>query len=86
MPRLTKEVRQKILDQNEGFQKRTYQEGRNFEEERIYTVSGGKLHIREIGNTSWSDSRYDNDRIADEDETHRFWYKYSHEMNLDGIE
>ena len=86
MPRLTKEVRQKILDQNEGFQKRTYQEGRNFGDERIYTVSGGKLHIREIGNTSWSDSRYDNDRTADEDETHRFLYKYSHEMNLDGIE
>lgn len=86
MPRLTKEVRQRILDQNDGFSTRTYYRGRNSEEERIYTVSGGKLYIREIGSTSWADSNYDNERIADDEEVHRFLYEHSWKMNLDGIE
>lgn len=84
--RLTKSVRQKILEQNEGFSKRTYYEGRNSREERIYTISGGKLHIRAIGKTSWADSRYDDNWIASDEETHRFLYEHKWEMNLDGIE
>ncbi len=44
MARLTKKVRQQLLDQNEGFIRRTYYEGRNSREERIYTISGGHLH------------------------------------------
>ena len=38
MARLTKKVRQQLLDQNEGFTRRTYYEGRNSREERIYTI------------------------------------------------
>ena len=52
MARLTKAVRQKLLESNEGFSIRTYYEGRNSREERIYTISGGQLHIRAIGKTS----------------------------------
>jgi hypothetical protein len=86
MVRLTTSVRQRILEQNEGFSKRTYFEDRNSEEERIYTISGGALHIRAIGKTSWADSRYDKEWIASDEETHKFLYNHQSKMNLDGIE
>lgn len=86
MARLTKSVRQQLLNQNDGFSRRTYYEGRNSREERIYTVSGGQLHIRAIGKTSWADSRYDDEWIASEEETHRFLYEYQDYMNTDGID
>lgn len=86
MVRLTKAVRQRILEQNGGFSKRTYYEDRNSTEERIYTISGGALHIRAVGKTSWADSRYDKEWIASDEETHRFLYEHQREMNLDGIE
>lgn len=59
MPRLTKKVRQQLLNQNSGFERRTYYESRNSEEERIYRIEDGHLKIRAIGNTSWANSRYD---------------------------
>ena len=86
MARLTKNVCQKILDQNSGFSFKTYYRGRNAERTRFYTISGGQLHIREVGDTSWADSDYDREWIADEDEVHRFLYEHSWRMNLDGIE
>ena len=86
MVRLTMSVRQRILGQNEGFSTRTYFEGRNFRSERIYTISGGVLHIRAIGKTSWADSHFDREWIASDEETHRFLYEHQWEMNLDGIE
>ncbi len=86
MVRLTKENRKKLLEQNEGFTQRTYNEQRNFEETRIYKIVGGLLHIREIGKTSWADSRYDKERVADDEETHRFLYKFLHKLNKDGLE
>jgi hypothetical protein len=86
MVRLTSSNRQKILEQNEGFTRKSYFEERNSREERIYTISAGVLHIRAIGKTSWADSRYDKEWIASDDEAHRFLYKYKSEMNLDGIE
>ncbi|MCG2783721.1 MAG: hypothetical protein L6461_01300 [Anaerolineae bacterium] len=86
MTRLTISVRQSILAQNEGFTRRTFYEGKNSREERIYTISGGVLHIRAIGKTSWADSRYDDEWIAGDKETHEFLYKHKQEMNLDGIE
>lgn len=70
MARLTKAVRQKLLESNEGFTTRTYYEGRNSREERIYTISGGQLHIRAIGKTSWADSRYENEWEASDEEVH----------------
>lgn len=86
MMRLTKDIRQRILEQNEGFTKRTNYEGRNSSEQRIYTISGGELHIRAIGKTSWADSRYDDEWVASDDETHRFLYDHKWELNLDEIE
>lgn len=85
MARLTASVMQKILEENEGFTTRTYYEEKNFREERIYTISDGALHIRAAGKTSWADSRFNNESIATDEETHRFLYKHQLEMNLDGI-
>ena len=86
MPRLTQKVRQQILNQNEGFTTRTYFENKNSREERIYTVRGGRVYVREIGDTSWSDSAYDEERLLDDEATHRFLYEHSWKMNLDGID
>lgn len=84
--RLTSTIRQRILNQNEGFTTRTSYDAKNSEYERIYTILSGQLHIREIGKTSWADSRYNKEWIADNDETHRFIYNNLGLFNLDGIE
>ncbi len=87
MPRLTKKVRQQLLNQNDGFERRTYYDSRNSEEERIYCIQDGRLQIRAIGNTSWSDSRYDRTWVADDEEVHRFLYKYLDDLDYDeGLE
>ena len=85
MARLTKAVRQQLLEQNEGFSTRTYYEGRNSQEERIYTISGGQLHVRAIGKTSWADSRYENEWVASEEEAHRFLYTHQAELDTDDV-
>ncbi len=81
MARLTKDVRQRLLESNEGFSTRTYYEGRNSREERIYTISDGQLHIRAIGKTSWADSRYADAWIASDHALHRFLYAHQHEID-----
>ena len=86
MPRLTRDVRQRILDQNEGFTIRTFYDVKNLREERTYTISGGELHIRAVGKNSWADSHYHNEWHATDEETHRFLYEHQYEMDLDGIE
>lgn len=86
MARLTKAVRQMLLEQNEGFTARTYFKSRNSRSERIYTILGGKLHIRAVGKGAWADSRYDEEWIASDEETHRFLYDHLHELNTDGID
>ena len=84
--RLTKAVRRQLLHQNEGFSARTSYNSRNSEYERIYTIEGGRLHIREIGKTSWSDSRYDKEWYADDEEVHRFLYNNLRRLNTSGLE
>ena len=86
MARLTKIVRQLLLDNNDGFSAHTYYEGKNSREERIYTIKDGQLKIRASGKTSWADSRYDEEWVADDEETHRFLYKHQSELNSEGIE
>lgn len=84
--RLTKAIRKRLLDQNDGFTTRTFFKDKNSREERVYKVSGGKLHVRASGKTSWADSHYSNEWVADDEETHRFLYRHKDEMNTDGIE
>jgi len=50
--RLTKKLRQQLLDQNEGFETSTHYSSKNFTEDRHYQIAGGELHIRSTGKTS----------------------------------
>lgn len=84
--RLTKSVCQQLLDQNDGFEIETHYSGRNFSEYRKYSISGGKLYIRKTGKTSWADSRFKENAVADDDQTKRFLRKYLNTLNTDGIE
>ena len=76
MERLTKDVRQRILEEHEGFVKRVSFDAKNLSYIREYTIANGQLHIREYGKTSWADSRYDRTWIADGEEVRRFIKKY----------
>ena len=86
MTRLTKKIRQKLLEQNEGFEESTYYQSKNFREERRYKIEDGKLRIRSIGKTSWADSRFDDSYDADESQTHYFLKKFFDALNTDGID
>lgn len=79
--RLTKKNRQQMLEENDGFSIQTQNRQKNFSQNRTYTITGGKLHIRETGKTSWSDSRYEKEWDADDKETHRFLYNYQGAIN-----
>lgn len=76
--RLTKEVIQKLLDLNEGFSRTKSYSGRNFKCDYHYLIKGGKLLVREIGKTSWADSRFDDAVVADIDRTRRFLRDHLH--------
>ena len=76
--RLTKDVRQKLLEQNEG--------SNNSYNTNTYTISNGQLTVRSKGDTSWSDSKYDETRICDDAQTHRFLRKNLSDLNTDGID
>lgn len=51
-----------------------------------YTISNGQLTVRSKGDTSWSDSKYDETRICDDAQTHRFLRKNLSDLNTDGID
>ncbi|MBD7999548.1 hypothetical protein [Oerskovia gallyi] len=70
--RLTAQVIQQLLDQNSGYTDSTLYSGRNSSEERYYEIRGGELHVRSVGKTSWADSRYENEFVADTEQTRRF--------------
>ena len=74
--RLTKDIVTKILLENEGMTRTTYYKSRNFRETRNYLVKGGKLLINAVGKTSWADSRFDEDSVADFDQARRFIRKF----------
>lgn len=82
---LTRNVRQRLLEQNEGYTARTYYRGKNFREQRDYEIRGGELHIRSRGKTSWADSRFDDSLTANEDQTRRFLRNNLHALNTDGL-
>ena len=85
MVRFTKKNRQSVLDNNEGFTRNTYYEGKNFRESTQYKISDGKLIVRTTGKTSWSDSRFDKTYSYDSnsEETKRFLRKYRDELDVD---
>lgn len=85
--RLTREVRQKLLDQNEGFTTSTSYSAKNSSVDRHYEIRGGRLYVRAKGKTSWAASRYeDPEVVADEDQTHRFLRDNLWSLNTDGLD
>ncbi len=84
--RLTKEVIQQLLDQNEGFVTETTNRQKNITEHRTYRISSGQLYIRSYGKTSWADSRFDSEYPADEGQTRRFLRNYLGSLNTVGLE
>lgn len=82
--RFTKNNRQQVLDENEGFTRSTFYDARNFTESRTYTIKDGKLNVSSSGKTSWSDSRFSEEHVytADDEETKRFLRKYKDELKL----
>ena len=82
--RFTKNNRQQILNNNEGYTSDTYSSQKNFSEHRTYTISDGQLKIRAQGKTSWADSRYDETYTygADDEETKRFLRNNKDWLNL----
>lgn len=83
--RLTRDVRQQLLDQNEGFKRMTSNLQRNSSEDRTYEIRSGELHIRAQGKTSWADSRYDQEYVADDEQTRRFLRDYMNALNTEGL-
>lgn len=84
--RLTKTVRQQILNQNDGFTTKTYFDSQNLKQTRVYTIANGALYIKSTGKTSWSDSDFDKTAVASDEEVHRFLYKNLNQLNTHGIE
>lgn len=84
--RLTKQVIEQLLRQNEGFQDETFYSGNNFRESRVYRIVDGAVRIRARGKTSWADSRFDNESVADLDQTRRFLRRVLSRLNTDGLD
>lgn len=84
--RLTKDVRKQVIAKNEGYTTRTYYQGKNSREERIYKIKDNKVHVRSIGKTSWADSRYDTEGILDEQQEHRFLRNNLGALDTSGIQ
>lgn len=83
--RFTKDVIQKLLDINEGFEKTKSFSDRNFRETNHYLIKGGKLLVRSVGKTSWADSSYEKNTIADIEQTRRFLKDVIDALKTDGI-
>ena len=84
--RLTTNVRQHLLNQNEGYTTSTSYSGKNLTEDRTYEIQGGELHIRATGKTSRADSRYEEVSVADDEQTKRFLRSNLGALNTDGVD
>lgn len=84
--RLNKDVREQLLQQNDGFEVTTHYSSKNFTEDRRYIISDGELHIHSTGKTSWADSRFSEDVVADDEQTRRFLRANLDDLNKEGLE
>lgn len=84
--RLTKDVLERLLRQNEGFTWETYYEGKNFRESRVYRITDGVLRVRSRGKTSWADSRFDDEFVVPSDSARRLVRTVLDRLNTEGLE
>ena len=84
MVRLTKDVIAKILADNEGYRTSTHYSAKNLKQTCHYLIEGGKLLIRCVGKTSWSDSHFDEPYSeASLEQTRRFIRNNRKPLNVD---
>ena len=84
MERLTKAVIEKILANNEGYRTSTHYSGKNLKQTCHYLIQTGKLLIRYVGRTSWSDSHFDEPYSeASLEQTRRFIRNNRKSLNVD---
>ena len=81
IPRLTKKNNKEILLLNDGFETQTYFKNRNSETTWKYKIKDGMLYVNKSGKTSWADSHYNYDYVADDEETRRFLRKNLWRLN-----
>ena len=79
--RLTKNKRKEILLLNDGFKTQSYYNNRNSETTWKYKIKDGMLYVNKSGKTSWADSHYNYDYVADDEETRRFLRKNLWRLN-----
>ncbi len=84
--RLTKSVVEQLLTQNEGFRWETYSRGNNFRERRVYRIVDGVVRISAQGKTSWAASRFNDEWVADAEQTRRFLRSVLGRLNTEGLE
>lgn len=83
--RLTKDVIEQLLRQNEGFKHVTHYSGKNFAETRCYEIVEGTVKIISSGKTSWADSRFTTATTADLDQVRRFLRSVLHRLDASGL-
>lgn len=83
MPRFTKQYMEKLLKDNEGFSRETHYSSRNFSESIRYTIRNGIVHMRSSGKTSWADSRFNREDVADLNQTRNFLKKFYQYLKKD---
>lgn len=83
--RLNQDVREALLQHNDGFETSTYYSAKNISDTRDYKIVDGQLHVRSRGKTSWADSRFDQSWVADDKATHRFLYEHLDALDADGV-
>lgn len=85
-PRLTKSVRQQILDLNEGLSFQTYFSSPNSSESSTYTVENGTFLVRRHGKGAFGGSQYDETRTASEEDAHAILYDHRDKFDYSGVD
>lgn len=82
MLRLTKEVRQIILKENEGYEIKRVFKGKNYQQEDIYKIQNQKLLIITEARTVYSNKEIRKKRYADEMTTKKFIKKHFNQLKI----
>lgn len=83
--RLTGDVRQALLDLNDGFTTSTSYLSKNSRTTWVYLIRDGVLQVREVGKGAFGGSHFDNTYIADGPATHRFLRNNLTQLDTRGV-
>ena len=80
--RLTKEVRQNILRENEGYKEKRLFKGKNYQQEDTYMIHNQRLLITTRARIIYSNKEIKKRRYADEIKTKKFIKKYLNRLKI----